>query len=179
MRALGAVMERSMHLCGKSPCGELAYSMVLRLGWQSAALLGLCMIAAPNVVLVWLQILGRKAVTDRLELSLMQHRKQRHQRFKEASPAGVDDDPCHYYGCDLLLPSSSSWTARIATVDEEDDSKPRSSSWMTGCGSGGISSSRDCKGSVGGSSAMYSPALRMRKAAYFNCPVEFGGGGVC
>ena len=56
LRALSNVLENSsLRLCGNSSCLDLAYAMVFRLGWQTAIVLVLLLIAAPNLLFLLLR----------------------------------------------------------------------------------------------------------------------------
>lgn len=49
LKALHKVASTT-HLCGSASCMESAYTFAVRLGWQSALLLALIMVVAPNFV---------------------------------------------------------------------------------------------------------------------------------
>jgi hypothetical protein len=56
LRALSNVLENSsLRLWGNSSCLDLAYAMVFRLGWQTAIVLVLLLIAAPNLLFLLLR----------------------------------------------------------------------------------------------------------------------------
>ena len=65
LRALSTVLERSVHLCGSSSCLDLAYSLVLRLGWQAAALMALLLILAPNLLFMALRSLVHRQLRSK------------------------------------------------------------------------------------------------------------------
>jgi hypothetical protein len=94
IRALAVVMTRGLHACGETSCTQLAYSMALRIGWQSAAVICLCLIAAPNLLLVVLQIFCQRRMADSLERSLdagwknQKHWAQQHEEDGEDSMHG-------------------------------------------------------------------------------------------
>ena len=98
VKALGKVTGKALHMCGDVSCMQLGYAAILRLGWQSAALLGLCLIAAPNIVLVVLQCMWQRRMACRLEHSMDSAGKQSVHGFSEGDESCTSLSVAHGQG---------------------------------------------------------------------------------
>lgn len=188
-----------MHPCGrKTSCMDLAYSIVFRMGWQAAAMGAILLMAAPNLLLTLFQIIwricsnsssggddaywsedGSKQPFWGARLHRMRHSLKNAKSWSQKQGDNADcdgEDGCYsheeeYDGADLvpLAPTSAlsilcdgpyGGAAKAAAGDVQNATSALTLQQHRGA---------HCEGIMGGK---YSPAMRLRKAIFFNRPME-------